>query len=87
MGREVLGWDCWAGDAGIRHANVVHLGVTPEEAMVRLLERAALKYGPQDWSTWEFRAEPIPKTSGAEIARFRYEAGAFVHFGTRRSPL
>jgi hypothetical protein len=34
----------------MRHANTVQLGVTPEEAMAYLLERAVQKYGPQDWS-------------------------------------
>ena len=78
MSGEVLGWDCWGGDAGIRHANVVELGVTPEVAMGRLLERAVQKYGPQDWSAWEFRAEPVPKTSGVEVVRFRWRDGALV---------
>jgi hypothetical protein len=75
---EVLGWDCWGGDTGIKHANVVQLGMPPEDAMTHLLERAEQKYGPQDWSTWEFRAEPIPKTSGAEVVHFRWRDGSLL---------
>ena len=75
MRREVLGWDCWGGDAGIRHANVVLLGVTADHAMTSLLARAVQKYGPQDWSTWEFRAEPVPKASGAAVVHFVWESG------------
>lgn len=81
---NVLGWDCWGGDAGIRHANVVQLGVTPEEAMLRLLERAELKYGAGlEWGAWDLRAEPIPKTSGADVVRFVWRDGAL----RRRSSL
>ena len=61
----MLGWDAWAGDSGIKHANAVELGGTPESAVTRAMERAVQKYGPQEWSGWEFRAEPVPKTSGA----------------------
>jgi hypothetical protein len=62
----------------MNHANTVQLGVTPEEAMGRLLERAVEMYGPQDWSTWNFPAEPIPKTSGADVVRFVWPDGALV---------
>ena len=55
MGSAVLGWDAWAGDSGIKHANAVELGGTPESAVARAMERAVQKYGPQDWSGWEFR--------------------------------
>ena len=75
---NVLGWDCWAGDTGIKHANAVELGAAPESAIARVMDRAVQKYGPQDWSTWEFRAEPIPKTSGAEIVHFRWRDGGLV---------
>lgn len=78
MSTGVLGWDCWGGDSGMNHANTVQLGVTPEEAMGRLLERAVEMYGPQDWSTWNFPAEPIPKTSGADVVRFVWPDGALV---------
>jgi hypothetical protein len=70
---------------GLRHANTVQLGVTPEEAMAHLLERAVQKYGPQDWSAWEFRAEPIPKTSGADVVRFVWRDGALVCLGSLNS--
>jgi len=46
--------------------------------MGRLLERAVEMYGPQDWSTWNFPAEPIPKTSGADVVRFVWPDGALV---------
>jgi hypothetical protein len=42
------------------------------------MERAVQKYGPQDWSGWEFRAEPIPKTSGADVVRLVWRDGALV---------
>lgn len=82
MSGQVLGWDCWGGDTGIKHANVVELGSTPEEAMGRLLERAVQKYCPQDRLTWEFRAEPIPKTAGAEIVRFVWHEGVLVRWSS-----
>jgi len=75
-GAGVLGWDAWAGDAGIKHANAVELGGTPESAVCRAMERAVQKYGPQDWSAWDFRAEPVPKTSGADVVRFVWRDGA-----------
>ena len=75
MGTEPLGWDCWGGDAGIKHANVVQLGMLPEDAMTHLLDRAVQKYGPQDWSTWDFRAEPVPKNQGATVLRFVWRDG------------
>ncbi len=78
MKAAVLGWDCWGRDSGVRHANVVQLGGAPEEAMASLLDRAVQKYGSEEWSAWTFRAEPIPKTSGAEAIHFRYEGGALV---------
>jgi hypothetical protein len=59
----------------------VQLGVTPEEAMAHLLERAVQKYGPQVWSDWDFRAEPIPKTSGADVVRFVWRDGALDSVG------
>jgi hypothetical protein len=33
MSGEVLGWDAWAADAGIMHANAVELGGTPDSAV------------------------------------------------------
>lgn len=39
MSTEVLGWDAWAGDSGIKHANAVELGGTPESAVARAMER------------------------------------------------
>jgi hypothetical protein len=42
------------------------------------MERAVQKYGRQDWTKWEFRAEPVPKTSGAEVFRFAWRDGALV---------
>lgn len=42
------------------------------------MERAAQKYGPQDWSAWDFRAEPVPKTSGADVVRFAWRDGGLV---------
>jgi hypothetical protein len=76
---EVLGWDCWGADVGLRHANVVELGVTPEAAMIRLVERVRMKYGADvDLSTWTWRAEPIPKTAGADVVRFAWRDGALV---------
>jgi len=66
MSGEVLGWDAWAGDTGIKHANAVELGA-PESAIARVLERAVQKYGRQDWTIWEFRAEPIPRSRCPEI--------------------
>ena len=57
------------------------LGGTPESAVTRAMARGAEKYGPQDWATWEFRAEPVPKTAGADVVRFRYEAGVLVRLG------
>jgi len=41
----------------------------------RAMERAVQEYGPQDWTTWEFRAEPVPKTGGAEVVRFVWGDG------------
>lgn len=70
MNGEPLGWDCWGGDAGIHHANVVQLGMTLEDAMRHLLARAVQKYGEQDWITWDFRAEPVPKNQGATVLHF-----------------
>ena len=78
MSREVLGWDAWAGEAGIKHANAVELGGTPESAVARAMERAVGKNGPPDWSSWDFRAEPVPKSSGADVVRFAWRDGALV---------
>jgi hypothetical protein len=79
MATEVLGYDCWGGDEGLRHANVVQLGMTPEEAMLRLLERVRQKYGEKlELSGWSWRAEPILMTSGAVVVRFKLEGGRFV---------
>jgi hypothetical protein len=61
-----------------RLAQEVELGGTPESAVARAMERAVQKYGAQEWSTWEFRAEPVPKTSGAEVFRFAWREGALV---------
>ena len=88
MSGVVLGWDAWAGDNGIKHANTVQLGGvqlggTPEDAVLQVIERATVKYGPQDWSTWEYRAEPIPKTSGADVVRFVWRDGGLVQFERR----
>jgi len=63
----LLAWDAWAGDTGIKHANAI-----------RVMERAVQKYGPQDWTTWEFRTEPVPKTSGAGVVRFVWRDGVLV---------
>jgi hypothetical protein len=81
MGTEVLGWDAWIGDDDIKHANAVELAGTPESAVRKAMEHAVQKYGEQDWSGWEFRAEPIPKTSGAEVIHFRWRDGALVRVG------
>jgi hypothetical protein len=78
MTSAVLGWDAWAGTAGTKHANAVELGGTPESAIARVMERAAQKYGPQDWTAWEFRAEPIPKTVGASTVRFVWREDALI---------
>jgi hypothetical protein len=78
MSDEVLGWDAHIGDTGFNHANAVELGGIPESAVGRAMERAVQKYGPQDWSTWEFRAEPIPKTRGADVVRFVWRDGTLV---------
>ena len=77
----VLGWDAHIGDAGLNHANAVELGGTPESAAALAMQHAVQKYGPQDWSTWNFRAEPIPKTSGAEVVRFIWRDGGLVRMG------
>ena len=82
MSSEVLGWDVHIGDAGTKHANAVELGGTPESAVTRAMERAVQKYGAAlDWSAWAFRAEPVPKSAGADVVRFRYEAGVLVRLG------
>jgi hypothetical protein len=53
--------------------------VSPEEAMLRLLERVRQKYGAEvDLSGWSWRAEPIPKTAGVVLLRFTLDAGRFV---------
>ncbi|RPH64224.1 MAG: hypothetical protein EHM78_26795 [Myxococcaceae bacterium] len=80
MAIEVLGYDCWGGDEGLRHAKVVELGTSPEEAMLRLLERVRQKYGAEvDLSGWSWSAEPIPKTAGAVVVRFKLlDGGRFV---------
>jgi len=56
MSGEGLGWDAWIGDAGLKHANAVELGGTPESAVLLAMARARQKYGEQDWSTWEWSA-------------------------------
>ena len=81
MSDEVLGWDAHIGDAGLKHAHAVELGGTPESAVTRAMARAAEKYGPQDRATWEFHAEPVPKTGGGDVVRFRHEAGGLVRLG------
>ena len=41
-------------------------------------KRAAQKYGEdQDWSAWQFRAEPVPRGSG-DVVRSAWRDGAFV---------
>jgi hypothetical protein len=69
---------CRSGDSGIKHANAVELGGTPESAVTRAMERAVQKYGPQEWTGWEFRAEPVPKSSGADVVRFAWRDAALV---------
>jgi len=45
---------------------------------MRAMERAAQKYGEdQDWSAWQFRAEPVPRGSG-DVVRSAWRDGAFV---------
>ena len=57
--RKSWGWGKRSGrDTGILHASAVELRGPPEDAVVRVIDRAVQKYGPQDWSTWECRAEP-----------------------------
>jgi hypothetical protein len=55
---------------------------------------AVEKYGPQEWSGWEFRAEPVPKSSGADVVRFAWREVTLVRLqrpgdaggGKRRPP-
>jgi|GEM_PF-504618 hypothetical protein len=76
--RGVLGWNGWAVSPAYRSANVVVMGGTPESAVMRAMERAAQKYGEdQDWSAWQFRAEPVPRGSG-DVVRSAWRDGAFV---------
>ena len=67
-------------EKGHKHASAVGLGGTPESVITLAMERAVQKYGPQDWLMWEFRAEPIPKTAGAEIVRFVWHEGVLVRW-------
>ncbi len=53
-------------DAGVASPRIP----TEHLTIARVMERAVQKYGPQDWTEWEFRAEPVPKTSGAATVRF-----------------
>ena len=59
-----------------REGGAMELGGTPESAVARAMERAVQTYGPQEWSAWEFRAEPVPKSSGADVVHFAWRDGA-----------
>ena len=71
---DPLGWEALIGDGEWRHAYAAVLGVPPEAAVERAMERARGKYGDQDWTRWRMRAEPIPPGSG-DVRHFKWDRG------------
>jgi hypothetical protein len=49
-------WLALIGNSGIEHVSAVVVG-SPEDAVEAAMARALQKYGTQDWTRWQFRAE------------------------------